>query len=138
MVGIQTCYTRNTLDCIRALMDFIGFVRSWLLLSCRLHSQGKRTLERNKGNFNGRMHRGHCMDYNHLTPRCSLSAHISMNSIKWPKKLSGEPKLQGMDSYNFKQLHFLFNKEFNWGNNIITLPACGIRGSCEFESIPFK
>lgn len=64
-------------------------------LTCRLHSQDKRTLGRNKGNFNGHMHKGHCMDYKHQTPNCSTSARISMNSIKWLKKQKGELKLQG-------------------------------------------
>jgi len=66
----------------------------WISLSCRLHSQGKRTLGRNSVNFNGHMLKEHCMDYNHLTAS-SLSVHMSMNSIKWPKKLKGELKLQG-------------------------------------------
>ena len=66
----------------------------WISLCCRLHSQGKRTLERNNVNYNGHMRKEHCMDYNQLTPS-SMSVHMSMNSIKWPKKLKGELKLQG-------------------------------------------
>jgi len=66
----------------------------WISLCCRLHSQGKRTLERNNVNFNGHMHKEHYMDYNQLTPS-SMSVHMSVNSIKWPKKLKGELKLQG-------------------------------------------
>ena len=82
-------------ELINPRMALIFALCLWILLSCRLHSQGKRTLERSKGNFNGHMRKEHCMDYSHLTPRCSLSAHMSTNSIKWPKKLKGELKLRG-------------------------------------------
>lgn len=80
----------------RLVLYFIFFSLLINCMSCRLLSQGKRTLGRNRGNFNGHMHKGRCMDYNHPTLRCSPRGHMSLNSIKWRRKLKGEPKSQGI------------------------------------------
>jgi hypothetical protein len=85
-------------------------------VSCRLLSQGKRILGRNKGNFNGHMHKEHCTDYNHRTLRCSPGGHMPPNSIRWPRKLKGEPKSLGIYTFSITDYYMQAYKIDNYIN----------------------
>lgn len=64
-------------------------------LFSRLPSQGKRISERKNVSLNGHMHKGPCMVCIHLIPRCSMSAVITLNLIRWLKRQKDELRLQG-------------------------------------------
>lgn len=81
---------------ISKILDSIcGHICDYIFVPYRLHSLGRRILGKNKGSYNGRMHRGLYMACKHQMLRCSQSEPISTSFLKWLKKLREEQRSLG-------------------------------------------